>query len=456
MRTIITLLVTILLAGCAAPQATKSAATNVNKQSQVANTYKKVDQLGAGYFVLVEKLPENWKVVLVSRSVVRRQNSNQEILFISRDTKFVQPFFTEIPLINHAGFHCSAFSDEANKYSPCGASIFSSVAAGSTVLRNLVSVPLTFGIASGTVREVNYQAVAKVVEQTNLIDSVKILETKIQQVNTIGSKIASLENQLLSRAEKDLVATIQVNDPTGLFPKEPKVRVRLSIVDTTRSDGNTVIRNIHAGQFDDVYRKLDEFVASQDEVIGNLVNKLQFKVDCSQNRFGQFTAKAACAETVTAKDALMKVNFPVAIQVLALNVKPLTPRLELDDTNLRASVSDLGLMVQNKSNSFLEIQELSCYVDNEISTKIAQPTSYRSLPPQAAFKTPVTMGEFCFGLASQKLAIEPIASFRAASGRFIEFGVAIKYRKGSDSNYTTLFKKSKISLDEAIQNSARF
>jgi hypothetical protein len=113
-------------------------------------------------------------------------------------------------------------------------------------------------------------------------------------------------------------------------------------------------------------------------------------------------------------------------------------------------------MVQNKSNSFLEIQELSCYVDNEISTKIAPSTSYRSLPPQAEFKTPVTMGEFCFGLASQKLAIEPIASFRAASGRFIEFGVAIKYRKGSDSNYTTLFKKSKISLDEVIQNSARF
>jgi hypothetical protein len=154
------------------------------------------------YYVLIEgdKEGANWTIKEIYDHPIRgRSNELQEVLFVDREFRFVQPFFEYAPstvvaiqkeskvvmtnagaavktkalYIDRGSWECGyVMKDHEDKYNPCNSRITKTDVAKS-VGKNLFAAALTLGVASGTHKAVDKEKLAEIITQTGLFEQIK-------------------------------------------------------------------------------------------------------------------------------------------------------------------------------------------------------------------------------------------------------------------------------------------
>ncbi len=164
------LLALIVLTGCTTTKPEK-----FEMQSSAGNSgfveigLKENSRLGKGYFVLLESNSGRWTAVSARREAhkVKWQKKGQEVLFVSENFKYVQPYFEKLTHFNSMTFNCDYFSDDDKVYSPCS-SQFTDTNLTMSLAKNVIAIPFSWGTAVGSHQALDKEKILEAVEEANL------------------------------------------------------------------------------------------------------------------------------------------------------------------------------------------------------------------------------------------------------------------------------------------------
>lgn len=169
---------------------------------------------GEGYYALLEHSGNEWSVADVkSEPITHRNNPQQEILFVSKSSKVIAPFYDKrMGSGDHA--ECTPIIQTSQAYGLCNSS-FAVAEVGMSIGKNIVSCATALCLAAGTWKRVDPQLIQQAALNSNLIAKVqeKIAEdehtkylAEFSQATTIP-KLQAFSNRYRN------------NDPDGLIPK---------------------------------------------------------------------------------------------------------------------------------------------------------------------------------------------------------------------------------------------
>lgn len=297
-------------------------------------------QVNAGYYVLLEKDGDDWKVDSVNQTPPQVTDaSKQEILVFSSDLAMVEPYYSDYVLwyeskdpsdtsaksmFAKGEYACfSGQKKDRPAYNPCDSSLTLHTDKGSNTVANVMVDVLSLGTAifrSGNLStmEIDPSKIKLVLSKSDAIRAVKRYRTT-QTEQWAFSKADS------SIALKNFIANFQNNDPAGLVSKAqtklPAVEAqeaadRLSNYhrdfDTasTESDFEIFINKYQSSDPDNLVPKarvkLKELVTKQ-EAREQLANAELAKWRNSL----QVGDETNCGEVLELRRSLVKVNFPV-------------------------------------------------------------------------------------------------------------------------------------------------
>ena len=197
----------ILLVGCASNRPTKFKTENSNGvQDGVSIGYRSPSARGVGYYALIDRGESDvWRIVKFSDKPVARYEKTQEILFISENGQWVQPAFDFKVASEGISFTCSAFKNEDEIYSPCGSTRFSTTDVATTIFRNGIITPITWGLAAGTNRSVDSKAVFEAMTSTGLIEKAGAASSAQRQAKDAINELTKVGNGLTVSLRKQLI-----------------------------------------------------------------------------------------------------------------------------------------------------------------------------------------------------------------------------------------------------------
>lgn len=140
-----------------------------------------------GMFAVLERDSNGWKAVkyvdsrTAGRRVSLREREGQEILFVSSDLRFVEPYYEDRSQISQETVICNAFFSHNPTYNPCS-SRFMTNNAFMSLGKSAWSILTNMGMNAGTHKALDHDAVAEALEQTGLLTE-------------IGTKVAAMEYQ---------------------------------------------------------------------------------------------------------------------------------------------------------------------------------------------------------------------------------------------------------------------
>ena len=189
-------------------------------QSQAPQLVIASKPVGKGYYALLEKTGGRWQVISMDRTrIYRRDNDQQEILFVHRELRSIAPSFDPGMYTTGEGAECTPYLQMQirNRYWLCN-SYFSSIRIAMSVGRNIVSCALTFCLATGTKEELDRDKIQHVVIESDLINIAK------KQIAEDDHKAywAALNNAMKSRDVsqiEEFISRYRVDDPDKLIPK---------------------------------------------------------------------------------------------------------------------------------------------------------------------------------------------------------------------------------------------
>lgn len=166
----------------------------------------------AGYFARIERVKgRDWVVREFSTDpIIGRTGENQEVLYLSRDLEFVQPFFEHIVHRLDDSFECTPLMDSRELYTPCNSAL-TSVHLTRSVGKNLIAAFTTFGIASGSHKKVDSDAVLHAVRSSGLIEKASLARYR-----------NDFQSAKTSRQLEQFIAAYGSWDPDGLVSEAAK------------------------------------------------------------------------------------------------------------------------------------------------------------------------------------------------------------------------------------------
>ena len=187
------------------------------------------------YWVIVERTGGTWSLVDIStRPIIGRDKDNQEVLYVAGEFQFVQPYFEVVPntqvdlnargnpnvgysssynysnvgidkKIERGTWECGFIMNKYKGYNPC-VSALTKADALKSALKNVFALITTAGLASGTHRTVDKDAVAAVVKDTDLFNAIGQKQAEyeakrkdINQDTNIGSVNSITAEQVLQQ-----------------------------------------------------------------------------------------------------------------------------------------------------------------------------------------------------------------------------------------------------------------
>ncbi|MEL7312975.1 MAG: hypothetical protein AAFN07_15775 [Pseudomonadota bacterium] len=178
----------LMLAGCATNTrevATVESEAAPDREIEIGfGAYGRADY---GMFAVLERNSDGWQAVKIvdsrssGRQVSLRDREGQEVLFISSDLRFAEPFFEDQSQISLETVNCDAFFNKNNLYNPC-ASRFMTNNAFMSLGKSAWSIITNMGMSAGTHKALDHDAVAEAIAETDLLA-------------TIGKKVADIEYQ---------------------------------------------------------------------------------------------------------------------------------------------------------------------------------------------------------------------------------------------------------------------
>ena len=180
----------VSLTGCASYHTAKP--FDLSDTSQISIGYVTQDTLPQpAYYAVVEETEEgNWELINISDTALMRLSDKQEVLYIEKDLRYVQPYFEYEPntaveiencnpweegyVIERGTFECSNlffFDKSGGRYNPCNSKL-TTIDMPKSIGKNFFAVITTLGLASGSHRYVDSNKIFAVIEQTELLKRV--------------------------------------------------------------------------------------------------------------------------------------------------------------------------------------------------------------------------------------------------------------------------------------------
>lgn len=245
------LLASLLLTGCG----------TTNRAVQLGND-SRGPKIQIGYFskfdskvfAKLQREGSAWKVVELSSKLLTATNETEEVVVLDRSETRLKPGYTgDYAQFNKSGeliwFDCSEVLSAALKngylYSGCSKSAFNKVDVTGTVGKNVFAIPLTLGLAAGTKRKVDTEAMEEALKASNAYELMKNY-SNIMDVWENGQRTLSGELEVLKRK---IQASIKVDGgelvPTGVraTPELKIVNLRdkaEAVIPSLPTDGSTI------------------------------------------------------------------------------------------------------------------------------------------------------------------------------------------------------------------------
>lgn len=182
-------------------------------QSQAPQMIIASKPVGTGFYVLLEKKNQHWKVISIKDTrFFSRDNDEQEILFVNRGLRSIAPSFDpRIESGENADCTPMAQLRERNLYGLCK-SYFSSIRIGMTVGGNIVSCAVSLCLAAGLKMELNRNKIQEVVIDADLINLVKNHIAEIEFSNYTSAFLRIMASNDVEEVEA-FIMRYSKNDP---------------------------------------------------------------------------------------------------------------------------------------------------------------------------------------------------------------------------------------------------
>lgn len=449
------MLSTIFAAGCAGNSPVNVG--GVQGESPLLIGYRVPNERGQGFYALLEPASSEWKILRFGTELPQRTAEAQEILFISHNGRWVQPAYDYAE--KHAYFSCSALSKEpqsavqgVSTYGPCGASRFAAVNLAATAGRTVIAVPLTFGLAVGTNRTVDVAAVQAALKSTGLLYQVERARTGQQRARAAVENYARASAEIGRQAIKLLAFEQQIVDESGFYNRTAEPLNRLVLVQQPvlgMSMAGLPAIHADADEFSAAYLQFEQRINAS---TAKLPESYELELQCGATQSGAFAVKLDCAPRVRWSDIKQGQKVALTARILKVAPRELAPSFAHGDDALQIRVDGRELQLVNRSSVYLEVREVSCYVDGEIGTRRwGSVEDQLSLPPMGQLKHPIRQSDVCRDAAARKLQL-PALRLEDIKGRSLRFGIAVKYRRAGETVDRTLFQERSLPLDALVRD----
>lgn len=176
----------LLLAGCATnTREVKTVESEAAPDQDITIGFGATRRAEWGMFAVLQNDSNGWSVakLIDSRTIgvgrSFREREGQEVLFISSDMKFAEPYYEDRSQIQQETVICNLIGAGNPSYNPCS-SRFMTVNAFMSAAKTAWSILTNLGMNSGTHKALDHEEVALAIAEANLVE-------------TVGKRVAALE-----------------------------------------------------------------------------------------------------------------------------------------------------------------------------------------------------------------------------------------------------------------------
>lgn len=432
------LLGTLMVAGCAT-NVPQNVSVNPGSSASVEVRYLAPPARKSGLYALVERAAAGspWQLRAIAEQPQPRTSTQQEWLFVTLDGRQVSPAYEQ--MVNpQAPFNCALIQKAPPElaYEPCGVTALSRVNASATAARNVVSAVVTLGLASGSNREVDVAAVTDVLRDTGLMDGLARLSAAQARLNKQSSDYEAARRRSVDAAVKSLTLRLRVEDDSGLLPAGQSPQPLLDRVQRRAVAAPVSVSPLPAiGSVDERVAALQAQADAWARAREALPVQTRVTLGCGASKWRQFDITLRCPADIPPGTQ----DVEIVAAVSQYDAPAVRPRLELKDKQLTARTDERGLWWSNQTDAYLEVREVSCYVQSEVITRKLTPAEYIPLAPRSDSRQPENWSDFCGSAAGERLK-PGLVTAQQLAGKSLRFGLAVKYRKSGDATDRTLFQ----------------
>lgn len=213
----------LLLAGCSSRNAgTPTGAVGADAKALAGADFQVDYHKGCrsdGLFARVLRDGDRWTIDEVALKPLSRGPEAAEVLCVRRDFKLVEPAFTAGHhwKENVGWFECSPIVNDLSGYGGCNSQLTSVDVVGS-VGKNIFAAALSFGLASGTNRNIDETLIRRIVAETDLFARLRRpdVQVMLEMEKIEKENQAWLAEQARSHNEAEMVKAL---GPRGLEPE---------------------------------------------------------------------------------------------------------------------------------------------------------------------------------------------------------------------------------------------
>ncbi|NPB08637.1 MAG: hypothetical protein GXN96_06890 [Aquificae bacterium] len=379
MKTLFIILATvnlIFILNCATSQVYRE----VQKDTiEIGYEYRDLKSL-SGYFVLIEQKDGKWNIKEISETPLKRQNTSQEVLFIDKTFKYVQPAFEWAPSYKGGTFECNLLnkfdSYYSKYYNPCNSSL-TKVEVGKSLGKNVLALLLTYGLASGSHRSLDIEKILKIIEETDLINQVKQFA---RECNSLKEEVYSFLDRI--RVEPKIIDKSGFYNGERIYSVDKEVRSQLYCPFKIEEVEYSVRLNIYPQDFHIV------------------ADKTFFKLKYNQKGY-----------LLQPKLELLHKKF--------VNV---FPKYKAEDEIIGVYSDGSSFVFTNKTDKYVKVTIISVYYNDSIAvTPLHKPIEMAPYSRTKPFKIDGFVNSEILKLSTYNLTKE-----KALNTNFL-FGVAVKY-----------------------------
>ncbi len=394
------------------------------------------------FFIRLQEKEDAFVATEISSVRLLPEGKNQEVLIFSSSYRAMFPaYFSAIRYKNRKNlFVCYLFFEVVHRslYHPCGSgSKFASIHVQSTVFQNITGIP-TVAATLGTTYSVDSNLLAEVAKEQRLIQLSNALQDLHSHAEKMEEEVLIYDRELL----KKVAPRLQVVNKTGFGRPDFKVdRLSLSVSRAESLSFDVPERFLLGDRTKLFYAHRDKLSRLKESYFA----EERFVLSCDRNvRDGIYNGVLSCPDFVNKTEEGFSPEISLTWASVSLGL--LYPGLSGSNKDLNVRIQNGKLQLENLTKGYLEISSIALYGGAEIQENKIK----RSLAPFGTFKKPMAISRFSNSEIRTLFTYDAV-TFEDIRGKYLPFGIAIKYRSGNSGNFETLHLLEDISLEILIQ-----
>lgn len=383
----------------------------------------------------------SYRVAEISDVIMMPRSSSEEVLGFRLSSNMVGPAYSSNTMFNPKSrkFSCMlADGVKKTEYHPCGTgSRFVVTSTASSVGRNLIAIPFTWGLAAGMDYSVDSESVRKVVIDLDLEKLARRYASLVQYSRD--------SNKALDQKDKELqVSTrfrLNLKNNTG-FPDPVVSNIDIGFKFSRVENVESIGALIYAGDdslFADAQARLKERYE-------RLSRERNFTVRCATKySVWHFDGDISCSTKLRYASSGDVPDVSVVLNSVSYGVR--YPELKFKDKNISIEIRSGEMFISNLTGSFIEIKSIALYGGKEI---VETPMDF-SLSPLATHKKPFYLQKLASDQLTRMFTFNNIRK-SDVNNKVVDFGVAVKYRVGNGGNFDSAFEKRRFKMESLISN----